>query len=366
MLRNIIAPEQVNTGRQLEIDLAKTMAILAMILVHLLGKYYTVESFVTAGQHVVTAIIAFGGGPLSAPVFMTAMGIGLAYSRNQDPGVNARRGVWLIFQGYILNFLRDTVPLLILYFISSDEKIISKIWPDTYMLDILQFAGMAFLFFALARHWKLNGWALAAITFVFLCVEWVVPPMFPEKSFLATIPGYFLFQNLSTCFPLFGWLAYPVTGYLFGKLLRRVKDKRRFYAMLLVGSTTLFAVFTFVLIACDYDVLGIYMGHNYFKHDPIKFTWIILICFFWFSLLYFISLTIQQGRVRKLIEYVSARLNDIYIVHWILLSWIAILFIKKLSGVYNYEFIMLFIGITACSILTVYLKDKILSKKKSP
>ncbi len=358
MPQNIIVPEQVNTGRQLEVDLAKTLAILSMILVHLSESYYNEASFFTPPQLAFAKVVEFCGGPLSAPVFMTAMGVGLAYSRNQDPAQNAKRGLWLILQGYLLNIFRATLPLLVLYYLTRGDGILAKAWLDTFDLDILQFAGMAFLFFALARLWRLADWQLALVAFAFLCVEWVTRPLYPQPSAVGTIPGFFLFQNHTTSFPLFGWLAYPVTGYLFGKLLRHVVDKGRFYGILLPASLVAFLLFSIALNASGYNVPGIYLDDEYYKQDPVKFAWIILICFAWFGILYYVSLPLRNTRVKKFIEYVSARLNDIYIVQWILIQWISLFFITRLDT-YNLQFFALFVGITVCSVLSVYIKERV-------
>ena len=69
----VFSKDEVNTGRQIELDIAKGFAILFMIWVH------TAETF-SAGTGLGYEIVDnFLGGPFAAPVFMVCMGIGMRY-----------------------------------------------------------------------------------------------------------------------------------------------------------------------------------------------------------------------------------------------------------------------------------------------
>lgn len=358
MLKNIIVKDPVNTGRQLEIDMAKALAIVWMVLVHISERYYSEAVIAPGFETALNKFIEFAGGPLSAPVFMTAMGIGLAYSRNQNPAGTAKRGVILLLQAYLLNFLRITLPCLVLYCISRDGEVLQIAGMGMYVLDILHFAGLAFLFFALARLLNMRDAVLAALTLVFLIGGSLLEPLYPEPSVRASLPGFFTYQNQLTTFPFLLWLPYPVTGYLFGKLLQRVSDKKAFYGALLPACLVLFIAFTALLNAFGYSPQSIYLDKLYYKQDLIKFTWILLICFIWFAALYFVSLKIREGKLKSLIVYMSKKLNDIYMMQWILLGWIRLIFIRQIP-VYGGGFLLLFVGILAASVLTVYLKDRL-------
>ena len=79
-MEKIFSDQKVNIGRQVELDLAKCLAIFFMIFLHCF--------FVTAGFNntisvPMTRIIGhLLGGPFAAPIFMFSMGVGIVYSRN--------------------------------------------------------------------------------------------------------------------------------------------------------------------------------------------------------------------------------------------------------------------------------------------
>lgn len=367
---NIFAKNAVNTGRQLEIDIAKTLAILAMIIVHLSEEYFPDKTTVFAPglETWVYNIVEFLGGPLSAPVFMTAMGVGIAYSRNNSPQINVRRGGKLFWQAWVLNFLRFSLPCLLLYAFTRNATTLSRAWVEIYELDILHFAGLFFLFFGLMKYLNVRDGYIGLTALVFLVIGGAVDPWFsvPNETAWQALPGLFFYQNSDTSFPFFCWTAYPVAGYLFAHVLQRVEDKRRFYSLLLAASATLFVVYTLLLNACDYGVMDIYLDDDrYYQQDIIKFSWIILICFICFGTSYFASLLLRDGRLKSLIMYMSKNLNSIYIMQWILIGWNSIFLMRKIP-VYGYEFALLVVGFCIASVALVYLKENRFFLRRRP
>lgn len=76
----IFTNEKVNCGRQRELDVAKGLAVIFMVLVHVYEVYGgSVEG--TTFSHVVE----FLGSPPAAPVFMFLLGVGVVYSRKNTP-----------------------------------------------------------------------------------------------------------------------------------------------------------------------------------------------------------------------------------------------------------------------------------------
>ena len=71
----VFSTSEVNTGRQVELDIAKGFAILFMVWVHTtetFGNYQGIGNVIV--EH-------FLGGPFAAPVFMVCMGIGMCYAK---------------------------------------------------------------------------------------------------------------------------------------------------------------------------------------------------------------------------------------------------------------------------------------------
>ena len=72
-----IKNEKVNTGRQIEMDIAKGFAVFCMIAVHVLGSLARQEEAHT----LYGGIIEFLGTLPAAPVFMFTLGAGIVYSK---------------------------------------------------------------------------------------------------------------------------------------------------------------------------------------------------------------------------------------------------------------------------------------------
>ena len=103
----------VNTGRQPEVDLFKTIAIVFMILSHVMMDLCVMDTSTAnaANGGVIDYLVLIVG----APCFMICMGIGMRYSRNQSPIKNIIRGVGLLTVGQCLYLFRDAFPNLLAY-----------------------------------------------------------------------------------------------------------------------------------------------------------------------------------------------------------------------------------------------------------
>jgi len=110
MLKGLIVEEEVNTGRQWSFDFAKFIAIVGMVLVHTFIYIWDEDGLEQGFQYRLNNIY---GGVLAAPVFMFAMGVGVAYSRCTDGRTMFLRGLKLVAAGYLLNVVRCLPQLLL-------------------------------------------------------------------------------------------------------------------------------------------------------------------------------------------------------------------------------------------------------------
>lgn len=317
---SLFSKDNVNTSRQLEVDLVKVLAILTMVLVHVFEFSFTIDDVGKTVPMWLTLIIEFCGGPLSAPLFMTAMGVGMAYARKQDALTYASRGKILIRQGYDLNFWRGGLLYLVIYTITKSDSSLFYVVQGMLVLDILHFAGMAFLFLALLKLLKMKPGQILLVGIVMEVIATLMPPVAADSVLGAGALGLLFFQNQYTTFPLFSWFIYPAIGYFFGHMLLRVTDKKRFYQRILIAATGVFIAYTGVLLALRYDLTEIFLGHGYYAQGLLRATWILPICALVYSLFYFVS-PVVKGKGKKLAEFISSKVNDIYIAQWILITW---------------------------------------------
>ncbi|MDE6674990.1 MAG: heparan-alpha-glucosaminide N-acetyltransferase domain-containing protein, partial [Acetatifactor sp.] len=143
----VFANKKVNGGRQRELDLLKAMCIVCLALIHCTIECTPEEQLAGGIPYLFDTVI---GGPLSAPVFMFAMGIGMVYTRYSKPREYVRRGLQIAIVGYLLNICRFLIPFLVGYKVTGDyEKYIAPLAYKVFGNDILQFASLAMLLIAL-------------------------------------------------------------------------------------------------------------------------------------------------------------------------------------------------------------------------
>ena len=161
LINQIFAKENVNSGRQMEIDLAKVVFVLMVAAVHITIDCVPEEALSKGLPYVFDSVI---GGPMIAPGLMFAMGACLVYSRRQGWKDIFHRGIFIFILGFVLNLCRYTIPDLIGYAISGDaERYLDPILYQTFNNDIFQFAGMALMTIALFLKLKLKDGVMVGI-----------------------------------------------------------------------------------------------------------------------------------------------------------------------------------------------------------
>ena len=263
-LINFYNREDTNTGRQKNIDYAKGIAIIGMILVHIMiYPYY--GSF----DHGVGFAIGYVfGGFLAAPVFMTSMGVGLAYSNHNEPKKIIIRGAKLVALNYILNLFRSIYSIIKTFVVG--ENVLEKVCFDLFNGDILLFAGLAMILFGLFKCIKKHSnlyMLIAAV--VMLIISSIFKVVNNENIALAYTLGFIIpvnyFEEPIIYFQLFPWFIYVVVGYLLAVTIRKVKNLDLFY--LVLGSIGI--VLSTTLLLLDY-----YLGLEQFFITTVKTPWL--------------------------------------------------------------------------------------------
>jgi hypothetical protein len=305
--------------RRFELDLAKALAVVFMIFVHarmLFGDHATPSWPALA--------VDFAGTPLCAPVFMICMGAGWVLARHTSAGAFLRRGLALLALGYLLNVLRLSIPLAVVGPFPGGFSVLTPL-NSFFAVDILQFAGMAFLFIALMRRWRVADPAILGITLVLSAVGGVLNGrLLTGLEPVAALQGLLVFAGLTTAFPLLSWLPYPVAGYLFAKRLLASENKDRFYGELALWSgvtgTTVFLTGSYYGLTFDS-----YFGYSdYYAQTPLTTAGILALAFGWMSLLYGLTRLWTWALFRRTVSRWSCHVLIIYLAQWIILDWSAI------------------------------------------
>ena len=188
--------------------------------------------------------------------------------------------------------------------------------------DILPFAGLAFIFFGIAAKLKFKEihYALAAVIFAGLNLLLRDIPI--EGGALQVFLGLFWGTNEYTWFPFLTWIPFPLSGYLFGKMLIHCVDKRQFYKISFWASLPVLALFLVYAFknGVDFGALDGLYQEAYFHHDLIGNIVIIAFVVMWTSLVYFLSFHMPDFAKQALSRW-SKNITTIYCVHWLIIGW---------------------------------------------
>lgn len=319
--------QEVNTGRQYAVDMAKMFAIFFMVIIH---TFECGEAEMDSGiGYFFDSIV---GAQFGAPVFMVCMGIGLTFSRRSDAPHMAYRGLLLILAGYLLNLAKALPMFLLVPATGNTDYYADGIYALTNV-DILQFAGMAFLLLALCR--RLN------LSFPWLCLLAIVMSVagsFIRKmdfgSFWINLPCSLIIgidtDLVRTDFPLLNWFIFVVTGYAFGLLLRRCTDCDRLYRILLPLTAVIYGA---------YAAYALPRGIGMFGDCPQDFYHMnfldMIICLdaslLGISLCHFIA-KVMSDNLMQSVTRICNDLTKIYVAQWIIIMWLVRGFMTEYMG----------------------------------
>ena len=323
MKERLYGDSAINCGRQKEFDLAKCGAILCLALIHCVIECTPEEQLVSGIPYLFDTVL---GGPLSATVFMFAMGVGAVYQDSQSTRDGVLRGLRIMLISYMLNICRFLIPYLIGYGITGDTgKYIDPLLYKVLCNDVLLFAGMALVLIALFRKLKLKDWQMAAIAFAASAAGTMLNGVDVNNALGNILLGYLIGTEdaagmVMSYFPLLNWLVFPVSGYIFGKRLLRLKDKNLFYGILSAICVPVATIYYAVGIVYERGMFG--EGQNCYYH--LQFSdavGAILSTLGVLGLCHFLIRHLPEW-VSSLSQKISRNITSIYCIHWVLVVYI--------------------------------------------
>lgn len=308
------------TERQVELDIAKGLSILFMVWIHVF------EELSPSSDDLLVMLAKVMGGPFAAPIFMICMGIGIVYSKHSTPKQMMHRGLSLLEIGLLLNVFRFVIPDILLYCITKDTAYLAATF-EIFSVDILQFAGLAFLFFALMKKLKTKKVILLLIGALTSVAGTLLSGLSTNSYSINQALGFLWGTNTASYFPFLNWIIYPIVGVVFGDFLKHCKNKDKFY----LWTTPIAAVIMlgYLYFTIEYGLMFMSDG-SYYHHgtwDAIFFT---ILTFFVFGVCYALTRIFKKCSFSVLTRW-SRHINSIYFTHWVLIG--IALIVEK--GIYN-------------------------------
>jgi uncharacterized membrane protein len=302
-------------GRILSFDLARGLAVLFMVMVHVLLWYGTdAEKATPAG-----IIVRLLGGPPAAPVFVFLMGASQAFSRRTAGDRGLLRGPMLLALAYLLNLFRGTLPMLVGRHLGVlDRRGASPYTPLSllWLVDILHFAGLALILLILVRRAlpRPTAWlALAVLVAFWSPYLWGrMSGCAPLDSLLRLLWG----TGALVAFPVFPWISYPLAGMAFGDWLAQTSDQDRIFQRAgRVGAGLL--LLGIGLILTDPTVqLG-----DYFRSGPGAVLGTLGFVLVWLSACHWLVRHLRFPCLFNRLYAWSAHVTAFYVIHWLAIGW---------------------------------------------
>lgn len=323
-IKQLVGDKPVNVGRQHEIDLARAVPVFFLPFVHTFIECTPIDRLYDPIPFFFNIVI---GQPFGAPMFLFAMGACILYSHSHSAQRLMLRGITLFIAGFLLNAVRFGIPYLIGYGLTGDrEKFITPLPYRVFGNDVLQFAGLFFLLFGFLQYRKISDKAIVILALTMSVAGSFIRHKDLGNPVLNIMLGHFMgtedkAQLVMTDFPLLNWFIIPVMGYVFGKILMRVKDKPGFYRI--VAPVPLLTAVVFFVLECVFEFGQMDSGPTllYSENCYYHLLWydaLMLVAFATGILgVYYALNKVSPMFLKKFFTSLSRNITHVYVIHWI-------------------------------------------------
>ena len=301
--------EKVNKGRQPELDWLKAVCILMMIMLHVY------DDCANEPGGLIYSFFDYACTFLGAGAFMICMGVGMRYSRKQEPKDYVLRGIEILTVGQFLNLLRNALPNLIAWWATGKNLFIAQSLL-VFQADILTFAGLAFMLIALLKSLKASDGCILAIG---IAMNIAAIPIrnyvkMPENYLAGQFAGFFVMTDQASFFPLMSYFVFVAFGYYIGNQYPRMADKRALSGRVLLVCVPIVVIYYALRMTVPFPLLPEFNSREQYTLNPATDAaascMVSLIMLSLFSRLS----TRMGGKVPGFISHVSMNINRYYCV----------------------------------------------------
>ncbi|NLI70184.1 MAG: DUF1624 domain-containing protein [Firmicutes bacterium] len=323
-----ISPTGFKPPRIDELDLLRGYAIFGFIIYHvvlILGSETVVDD----------SLLGFMAFVLFWPIggkafFQIGIGIYLVYARSSTRTL-VKRGLAILAAGYALNmvrFLPVIVGILRGTLVMEDFPLFRNVGDIIFCADIFQFAGLAFLAYALIR--KLFRGMVKPIHWIYMSLGVILisPFLAPLLTgnihidrFLEPLWGY----GKHIWFPFFPTFCYTLLGAMFGCMLIKIKSFRNHELSFMILSTLTFALGILLTDFFRQPSASIYfkiLGPDFVYDSPEVFIKVMGYTTFQQAIAVCLNLYVSKNIIFRFYRYMSYNITAIFVWQWIIIGWI--------------------------------------------
>jgi hypothetical protein len=325
-------------------DLLKGLAAFFMVQIHI------TELFIdSAGRNSIFGkLTLFLGGPFAAVVFMLVMGYFIA-KNNGSLTQNLVRGVKIFILGFLLNIGLNFHLLLKIKFAGWSYNPLEYI----FGVDILYLAGMSIILLAGLKSLR-KGYEWASLI---LLLSVIALTGFMNEKLMVT-NHYFVLPFIAgayswSYFPLFPWLAYPLTGFIFAQ--HQAKISLFFVSKRIVSFILLAVIAALVFLFFKQGINTTIDLPLYYHHTAGYALWALGLTLIWtLSLQLFLKL-FPETMVGDFFCRIGRNITLFYVIQWLIIGNIATTIYQSQS---INSYIYWFGSIFTASVLLTFLVEK--------
>ena len=321
-ISSLFSNEKVNTGRQVELDIAKGISIIFMIFLHTLMVVPAFNADISSTYNFIISNVL--GRAFAAPIFMFCMGAGVVYSRHSQWDGMIKRGVKLFLLGILVNIFEFFLPCYVCGTLLGRWDV----FPTAgglllFCVDILAFAGLAFILMGILKKFELSNKKLIIIAVIMSLIGTYTR----FTDFGSDIANLFFANFIGStggfgAFPLFNWFIFPIAGYIRGQYFIRAKDKNIFFKFWPI-SIIISMIYFFASSQLWGGVLSDDI-HLYYFMTTLDAIFCITNAHGVIGLCYWISKYLPDA-IKKAFNILSNNITGIYVLQWLFVPLIVIL-----------------------------------------
>jgi len=350
---HIFSKENVNLGYQPEFDYVKALLVFLIVITHIYLSY-------SNGCLFILLVVLLSIITASAPMFM--MGVGMKYSRHHEPKYYFSRGIVLLTMSQFLNLVRESIPNVIAWFITGNKNFISRSLL-VLQTDILTFAGIAFLFFALLKKMKLSDKSILIVGIIMNISSFILYKIMktPNNFLVSIFLGFFVVTNAESYFPFCSYFIFVAFGYWLGGIYQKISNKDKFYNRFLLFCLPIVTIFIYLRITENIPYFNQYKPIEIYSLMPGPIAFMYCLVNLTVSAIFYKIHRLLKEKTPEFVKHCAKNFNQYYMISYTITlqmnTFLMIIKGENYPAEFKYPTLFGFIVLFLCRIL-IDMNDK--------